>query len=468
VDKLSEDIANCIADKENSKKDLAFIKREDVLDEGGRQRPILIQSSESDLVDKLQINEFLYEAQQARNPMPPLIEKMAQLLAMLHEGQSRADQVLGDLSNSNSLVSALRQRNVSLFNRTQMFDSFKTRALIRYVMNMVEANLASELYLDGLSFGPREINEMINVLQRYEAHEKVFIISLMDNGLDEEVINLLLQLIYTLPYLRRIDLRRNCISEAGIKRIEEQLRSMEGVTSINKSVDQVINVHSGNQLRLSVDVSEQVPKDKVSKEIDFSVQQDLSHQDADVFLASDPGSTAQHPWTKAPHAQRSPQVAMQDPSATELPKPTAAPPPPAVGGPPVGLGGPGNVAALNKKAVKGPKEKMGGNEPKKRQAKRAKAAPPPALDYQPSAHASRVIDKWQAANVPAYGDAYAYACPARPRSSSRRSSGGAVPFLGPIQLAADAAQGGREQDLLCRCTRVKQAQRTSSRGTDSS
>jgi hypothetical protein len=274
--------------------------------------------------------------------------------------------------------------------------------------------------LDGLSFGPREINEMISVLQRYEAHEKVFIISLMDNGLDEEIVNLLLQLIYTLPYLRRIDLRRNCISEAGIKRMEEQLRSMEGVTSINKSVDQVINVHSGNQLRLSVDVSEQVPRDQVTKEVDFSVQQDLSHQDADVFLASDPGSTAQHPWTKAPQAQRSPQVAMPDPSATELPKPRAAPPPPAIGGPPVGLGGPGNVAALNKKAVKGPKEKMGAKEPKKRQARRAKAAPPPALDCQPSAQASRgFIEKCQAANVPVYGGDSVYAC-----SSSRRSSGG--------------------------------------------
>ena len=42
--------------------ELEYVKREDVLDESGRQRPILIQSNESNLLEKLHINEFLYEA----------------------------------------------------------------------------------------------------------------------------------------------------------------------------------------------------------------------------------------------------------------------------------------------------------------------------------------------------------------------------------------------------------------------
>eukprot|EP00913_Durusdinium_trenchii_P007736 g7265.t1 len=87
--------ATTVNDTEAFKKELEYIKREDVLDEAGRQRPILIQSTESDLLEKLQVNEFLYEAQQARNPVPPMIEKIAQLLAMLHEGQQRADAYLG-------------------------------------------------------------------------------------------------------------------------------------------------------------------------------------------------------------------------------------------------------------------------------------------------------------------------------------------------------------------------------------
>merc|ERR1719401_1755418 len=291
VDKLQEDIANANADKENLIRDLAFIKREDALDEAGRQRPILIQSSESDLVEKLQINEFLYEAQQARNPVPPIIEKIAQLLAMLHEGQARADQYLGDLSKSNGVVSALRQRNMTLFSRTQMFESFKTRALLRYVMNLIEGELVTDLHLDGLSFGPREISEMMALFQRYESLDKVYVISLVDNGLDEDSINLLLQLIFSLPYLRSLDLRRNCFGADGIKKIEDQLRTMEVVTGVIKSAKQVINVHSGNQLRLSIDVSEQMQKDRVAQEVDFSVQQDLSHKDADPFVSSAAGKS---------------------------------------------------------------------------------------------------------------------------------------------------------------------------------
>merc|ERR1719326_1712946 len=276
IEKIEEDVATAQHDLGSYKQELEYIKREDVLDDAGRQRPILIQSNDSDLLEKLQINEFLYEAQQARNPVPPLIEKIAQLLAMLHEGQSRADQYLTDVSKSNSLVSALRQRNMALFSRTQMFESFKTRALVRYVMNLIEGDLVTDLHLDGLNFSNREINEMVNVFQKYDATDKVYVISLVDNGLDEDSINLILQLIFLLPYLKFFDLRRNCYSSEAIKTIEDKLREMEGVTGVVRTHNQVLNVHSGNQVRLTVDLSEQMPKNQVSRDVDFTVLADLA------------------------------------------------------------------------------------------------------------------------------------------------------------------------------------------------
>merc|ERR1719198_80533 len=185
IDKMEEEVANAVNDKEQYQQELEYIKREDVLDEAGRQRPILIQSSDSDLVEKLQVNEFLYEAQQARNPVPPIVEKIAQLLSMLHLGQTTADQYLSDLMKSNGLVSALRQKNMILFEKTQMFESFKTRALTKYIMNLQEAGLAADLHLDGLSFASREISEMLATFQRYQATEKVFVVSLMENGLTD-------------------------------------------------------------------------------------------------------------------------------------------------------------------------------------------------------------------------------------------------------------------------------------------
>lgn len=201
-----------------------------------------------------------------------------------------------------------------------MFESFKTRALLRYVMNLIEGELSTDLHLDGLSFGPREINELLQLLPRYEANEKVFVISLIDNGLDEDAVNLLLQLIYQLPYLRRLDLKRNCISPEGVKKIEEHIRMMEGVTGVIKTADGVLNVHSGNQLRLVVDATEQLAKTQVAREVDFSVDQSLTHQDADPFLQTNSGAS-QHPWTKTAAAtapQRAPHQACAWPRRPNL------------------------------------------------------------------------------------------------------------------------------------------------------
>jgi len=397
IDRLQEKLAIVKSETEQIQKELEYIKREDVLDDAGRQRPIMIQSTESDLLEKLQINEFLFEAQQARNPIPPMIEKIAQMLAMLHDGQERADHYLGDLSKSNAHVSALRQRNMTLFTRTQMFESFKTRALLRYIMNLVEGDLMSDMHLDGLSFGQREINEMISLLQRYDATDKIYVISLVDNGLDDDSVNLILQLVFTLPYLRSLDIKRNCFTAPGIAKIEEQLRTMQGVTSIVTTAGSVLKVHSGNQIRLTVDVAEQIPKEQVAKDVDFTVQADLSHTDADPFLGSDGGTTA-HPWTKTAAAQRSPQQPVSDPSAVELAKKSSAPVE-QIGGVPFGRGGPGNLAALNRRTAKSQNRLP---DPKKRQARRAKAAPVPELDH------------------PSYPDPRQSLPPRDPRSSASR------------------------------------------------
>lgn len=440
IDRLEEQAATTQHDLLTYKQELEYVKREDALDDAGRQRPVLIQSTDSDLLDKLQINEFLYEAQQARNPVPPLIEKVAQLLAMLHEGQGRADQYLGDLSKSNSLVSALRQRNMALYSRSQMFESFKTRALLRYVMNLIEGEGATNLYLDSLSFGVREINELLHLIPRYEKTERIFVVSLIDNGLDDENASLLIQLLYQLPYLRRLDLKRNAFTANGARKFEEQLRMMEGVTSVIRTADGVLNVHSGNQLRCAVDLSEQQTKDKIAKEPDWEVDEKLAHKDADAFLATNGGASL-HPWTKTaaaahkPTGQAIPDVGAKaimgkvdskkaksqepeeesghgDYDKTHVPRRAhgsgSGESGYEIGGPPVGLGGPGNVAALNKRSqgAKAGLKKM--PEAGKRQAKRAKEGPPPALDYEPD---HRVVDKWQSGCT----------LPAAP-SSGRRSS----------------------------------------------
>jgi len=291
------------------------------------------------------------------------------------------------------------------------------------VMNLVEGDLVTDLHLDGLNFSNREINEMVSIFQRYEATDKVYVISLVDNGLDEDSINLILQLIFILPYLKYFDLRRNCYGQDAIKTIEDKLREMEGVTGVVRTHNQVLNVHSGNQLRMTVDLSEQMPKSTVSKEVDFTVQSELCHDDADPFLSTDAGKS-DHPWTKGSmNFQRSPPQAVADPSAVDLSAttqgPQAAIAQPMMGGPPVGLGGPGNLSALNKKDKQGAGAKAGGGRdrvpaPANRKATRKKSAPPaPLAEYTPN---ERVVDKWQASG-------YTGVMQPRPSSSAERRTG---------------------------------------------
>ena len=47
-----------------------------------------------------------------------------------------------------------------------------------------------------------------------------------------------------------------------MERIEEQLRTMEGVTAVIRNASGVLNVHSGNQLRFAIDIGEQVTKER--------------------------------------------------------------------------------------------------------------------------------------------------------------------------------------------------------------
>ena len=91
---LSDQVDTLTTDKAGLSAELDYIRREDMLDETGRTKPILIQSKESKLVEKLHVNEFLYRAQQSKNPIPMLIEKLSHLLELLHTASTQSDVYL--------------------------------------------------------------------------------------------------------------------------------------------------------------------------------------------------------------------------------------------------------------------------------------------------------------------------------------------------------------------------------------
>jgi len=361
------------ASRDQMRGQLEYIKREDVLDESGRQRPILIQSNQSTLLERLQINEFLYEAQQSRTPIPLIVEKVAQILELLHAAQTQADTYLADVSKSNAFVAALRKKNMRLFEQVQEFEQFKTRSLIRYVGNKFEAQSFSMIFLDGLHMTQREVQEIHNLMRQYEVLEKIKFLVLSDNGLTDEIVNLMLQIVFSLPYLQRLDLRKNCLSHDGIRKLQSHCQTMQGVTSVQWTKEHSLTVHSGNQLRLTIELAEQ-----------GSAQQTPG---VDDFLASEFSVDAPLDSTILPGGGSTQKIPSGGPSGA---------------GGPVGLGGPGDSKLGRSVAsdggsdtlprVKGqPRQKKGG-------ARKGSVKPPPQMmDKHPD---PKVVDKWQQGNFP--------------------------------------------------------------------
>merc|ERR1712134_55309 len=391
IDALEAESGRLKSDRDQLRAQLEYIKREDVLDESGRQRPILIQSNQSTLLERLQINEFLYEAQQSRTPIPLVVEKIAQVLELLHSAQSQADQYLADVSKSNTLVAALRAKNMRLFEQVQEYEQFKTRSLIRYVGNQLEAGSVSMLYLDGLHMTEREVQEVHNLMRQYEVLEQVRSLVFADNGFTDDLINLFLQIIFSIPYMQRLDLRRNAFSHDAVKKLQTHCQNIQGVTSVIWTKEQTLAINSGNQLRLTIDLAEQGAAQSKPDVDDFLVS-DFSADAADSHLQSKAGGV------QAPV--------------------------------PVGLGGPGELSALGKGSAHSasdstlPKIK-GQPRQKKPQSKGPKAGGKPAIVMEERHADPKVVDKWQAGNFPRQQIAVPQEKQTRPGSGSKAAKGGA-------------------------------------------
>lgn len=289
------------------KAELDYIKREDMLDESGRTKPILIES-ESKLIERLQINEFLFSAQQARNPVPMLVEKVSHVLEMLHTSQAQADLYLQDLQRSNSMLTALRQKNMTLYEKVQLCETWKMRALLKIASNEFEVRQGvkglkrdtepnHKLYLDGLQYTNKELEELKKVIMNYGKQDLTKEIHLQDNSLDESSTGLLIDLLDMCPYLVRLNLKRNKLSDAAINKLQTYIERIPGVTNVPRDpATGALKAKSGNQIRLTVDLEDQNPPDpNESKEAAEAAlpTDDLYSQDAEAFLKTGAGVTAQ-------------------------------------------------------------------------------------------------------------------------------------------------------------------------------
>merc|ERR1719305_17556 len=282
---LSDQVDTLTTDKAGLTAELDYIRREDMLDETGRTKPILIQSKESKLVQKLHINEFLYRAQQSKNPIPMLIEKLSHLLELLHTASTQADVYLQDLNRSNGLVSALRQKNLVLYEKTMLYDSFKTKAQLKYVTNCFQSD-DPNLYLDGLNYTAKELSEALRLLYMYNVADRVTKVSLQDNYISDEMVPLIMQFVFSATYLKELDLRKNNLTAEGVRLVMEQVTQIEGITKVEgpPQLTDEIRASSGNQLRMTVFVGQQTVAAEGARST-LALDEDLNVTQADAFLS---------------------------------------------------------------------------------------------------------------------------------------------------------------------------------------
>lgn len=305
-----EDKANDLeAEKAALQAELDYIKREDMLDDTGRTKPILIES-ESKLIERLQINEFLFSAQQTKSPVKMLVEKVSHLLELLHTAQTQSDLYLQDLQRSNSMLTALRGKNMALYEKVQLCETWKMRALLKIVSNAFEArekvkghaqpkHRGEALYLDGLQYTVKEMKEILRLIQSYEKQEIVRLIRLQDNSLAKPSVPMLCEIMGNCPYLRELNLNHNKLDEDACREIMQYVERIPGVTSVLRDpVTGDIVAKSGHQLRLTVKLENQDPPDNEAEGgpdplAGESLMEDQSGAAADQFLASAAGVQTQ-------------------------------------------------------------------------------------------------------------------------------------------------------------------------------
>jgi len=248
--------------------EIDLLKQEDFLDECGRIKPIVIES-ECDLVERLQLNEFLYQAQMKRNPIPSLIEKISHLLEMIHVVQVQADGVLKDLRGMNEVLVHIRQKNRVAEEKAQECEAWKLDTLRKIVSNAfairptVQGCSSQEgcaLYVDNLEASLAGLRELRRLMESCHRKAEVREIRLRGNQLSDEAVPLLCQLLELCPYLRRLDLRENHFQQTDVAAMRKFVERMQGVTvSASDLGAKIVEARSGNQVRFVIDLEDQEP-----------------------------------------------------------------------------------------------------------------------------------------------------------------------------------------------------------------
>merc|ERR1711976_775886 len=149
---------------------------------------------------------------------------------LMHTAQTQSDLYLQDLQRSNSMLTALRGKNMALYEKVQLCETWKLRALLKIVSNAFEArpsikghappkHRGEALFLDGLQYTNKELKEILRLIESYEKDEVIKTIKLQDNSLARPSVPILCEIISKCPYLHDLNLNRNKLDEDACREL---------------------------------------------------------------------------------------------------------------------------------------------------------------------------------------------------------------------------------------------------------
>lgn len=124
-----------------------------------------------------------------------------------------------------------------------MSNAFQVRDEYSGMMKSDSCNL----FLDGLQYSVKELEQLKALVISYDRQDRVHQLHLQDNGLTDVSINILQELMATMPYLKILDLRKNQISDLGMQTLKGWLSNQAGVTEVTRDMAE-IRARSGNQV----------------------------------------------------------------------------------------------------------------------------------------------------------------------------------------------------------------------------
>ena len=207
-----------------------------------------------ELMDRLQVNQFLKRAQKSAHFKERIIEKIAHLLGLLAVEEEERTRIVREGEDRADQVDHLARKTGYLQERLHMEEEAKRRTLLRYVHSVKEhATSAAEaarlsgktenqlnagtLQLPESGIGDEEVHALAALLR---GNKNVTELNLRSNQVTDEGARALGAVLAGTCGLRTIDLRENKIGKNGIRGLAEALERAERVRHVY--------VHAGGKI----------------------------------------------------------------------------------------------------------------------------------------------------------------------------------------------------------------------------